>query len=195
MNEEGMRVRITYPAAAPLSFWHRNWLALWRSAFLLASYVCLIVNLLTGGIAWSIVVVGGLTLAWIVFFYRPQVENTLIKKLCDMLIAACLYLYLLDSVLGTSWSGFVVPIVFFGDLVFIGGLFVLSFRKQKRNFLPLFELICVGLASTLLALTGVAELSWPMIVVGGVSLGLLVVCLVPFWTPMRLELRKKFHTR
>ena len=193
MNVEPMRVRLTYPPQTPLSFWRRNRLSLWRSAFLVAGYVCLIVNLLTGGIPWSFIVIGGLMLFWIVFLYRPQVENTLIKKFSDILIAVCLYLFLLDSVLGAGWSGFVVPIVFFGDLIMIGLFFLLSFGRQKRNFLPLFELILVGLVSTLLALTGVRELNWPMIVVGGVSLGLLILCLVLFWKPMSAELRKKFH--
>ena len=193
MKDETMHVHLTYPPATRLSFWKRNWLSLWRTAFLFAGYTCLIVNFLTGGIAWSFLVVGGLMLFWIVFIYRPQVENTLIKKLCDVLIATCLYLLLVDSVLGTSWSGFVVPIVFFGDLIFIGMFFLLFFRKQKRNFLPLFELICAGIVATLIALVGMRTLNWPMIVVGSVSLGLLVLCMALFWQPMKVELQKKFH--
>lgn len=194
MNDGEMLVHATYPPAATQSFWRRNRLEIWRSAFLIAGYTCLIINLLTGGIAWSVIAIGGLMLAWIVFLYRPQVENTPIKKLCDIAVAVCLYLFLLDSVLHTEMSEYVVPIVFFGDLIFIGLYFLLFFRKQKRNFLPLFELILVGLVSTLLALVGMRSLRWPMIVVGSVSLGLLVICFVLFRKPMMEEIRKKFHT-
>lgn len=194
MSSEHMTVHVTYPTAKPLSFWRRNRLSIWRGLFILAGYVCLIVNMLTGGVAWSIIVTGALMLAWIVLFYRPQVESTPIKKLCDIAIAVCLYLFLLDSVLNTDLSEYVVPIVFFGDLILIGLYFMLFFRRQKRNFLPLFELILVGLVSTLLALAGVRSLHWPMIVVGGVSLGLLILCFVFFRKPLAEELRKKFHT-
>ncbi len=192
-KQEPFKVLITYPPNTAASFWRRNGLALWRSLFLLAAYVCLIVDILTPGVPWSLIVIGGLMVAWVLFFYRPQVENTLIKKLCDSAIAVCLYLFLLDSVVGGGWSGFVVPIVFFGELIFIGGWVLFFFRRRKRDFLPLFELILTGLVATLLALVGLSTLNWPMIVVGGVSLGLLVLSMILYWKPLGIEMRKKFH--
>ena len=115
-----MRVHITYPPNTSQSFWRRNRQALWRSAFVLAGYLCLIINLLTQGPAWSLIVIGGLMTVWIALIYQPQVEATPIKKLCDTALAVCLYLFLLDSVVGGGWSGFVVPIVFFGELIVTG---------------------------------------------------------------------------
>lgn len=44
-----MRVHTTYPPNTSQSFWRRNRQALWRSAFVLAGYLCLIINLLTQG--------------------------------------------------------------------------------------------------------------------------------------------------
>ena len=170
-----MRVHTTYPPNTSQSFWRRNRQALWRSAFVLAGYLCLIINLLTQGPAWSL-------------------EATPIKKLCDTALAVCLYLFLLDSVVGGGWSGFVVPIVFFGELIVTGGYFLLFFHKRKRDFLPLFELILIGLVGTLLSLAGLKRLDWPMIVVGGVSLGLLLLSFLLFRKPLWLEIRKKFHT-
>ena len=190
---EPMRVHLTYPPATALSFWKRNRQALWRSLFLLLGYSCLLINLLAGGMPWSLIVIGGLMVTWVVLIYRPQVENTVIKKLCDSLIAVCLYLFLLDSIVGGGWSGFVVPIVFFGDLVLIGSYFLLFFKKRKRDFLPLFELLLAGVVITLCELVGFHYLDWPMVVVGGVSLGLLVLSLALFGQPMREEFQKKFH--
>ena len=60
--------------------------------------------------------------------------------------------------------------------------------------LPLFELILIGLVGTLLSLAGLKRLDWPMIVVGGVSLGLLLLSFLLFRKPLWLEIRKKFHT-
>ena len=53
-----MRVHTTYPPNTSQSFWRRNRQALWRSAFVLAGYLCLIINLLTQGPAWSPIVIG-----------------------------------------------------------------------------------------------------------------------------------------
>ena len=98
-----MRVHTTYPPNTSQSFWRRNRQALWRSAFVLAGYLCLIINLLTQGPAWSLIVIGGLMTVWIALIYQPQVEATPIKKLCDTALAVCLYLFLLDSVVGGGW--------------------------------------------------------------------------------------------
>ena len=75
-----------------------------------------------------------------------------------------------------------------------GGYFLLFFHKRKRDFLPLFELILIGLVGTLLSLAGLRQLDWPMVVVGGVSLGLLVLSFLLFRKPLWREIRKKFHT-
>ena len=75
-----MRVHTTYPPNTSQSFWRRNRQALWRSAFVLAGYLCLIINLLTQGPAWSLIVIGGLMTVWIALIYQPQVEATPIKS-------------------------------------------------------------------------------------------------------------------
>ncbi|MEG0124553.1 MAG: hypothetical protein RR816_00595, partial [Clostridia bacterium] len=84
---EPMKVRLSYPPNPKSSFWRRNRQALLRSGFLLAGYACLLVNLLGRGMPWSLIVIGGLMVFWVIFLYHPQVENTVIKKLCDSLIA------------------------------------------------------------------------------------------------------------
>ncbi|MCL1854628.1 MAG: DUF6320 domain-containing protein [Clostridia bacterium] len=182
-----------YPKYKVNGFFRRNRLDLLRSAFLLAAYTCLIVNLFTGDMSWSLIVIGGLCVAWVAFVYKPLVENTLIKKLSDVSIAVCLYLFLLDAVLQQGWSIIVIPIVFFSDLVLIGFIFLVFFKKQKRNFMPLYELLLGGLVAILLSLTGVQTLNWPRIVVGSVSLGLLVLSVALFPKDMAKELRKKLH--
>ena len=188
-----MQVRQIYPDPKPKNFFRRNRQDLLRSAFVLAAYACLIINLLTGGVPWSLIVFGGLCVVWIAFIYRPLVEHTLIKKLSDISIVVCLYLFLLDAILQHGWSDFVVSIVFFSDLVLIGLIYLVFFKKQKRNFLPLYELIFAGLIAVLLSLTGLQAWSWPRIVVGGVSLGLLAIGVVLFPKDILQELRKKFH--
>lgn len=182
-----------YPKRKSGSFFKRNRQDLLRSAFLTAAYTCLIVNLLTGGMPWSLIAIGGLCVVWVAFVYRPMVEHTLIKKLSDVSIAVCLYLFLLDAILQQGWSNFVVPIVFFSDLLLIGFIYLVFFKKQKRNFMPLFELILGGLVSILLSLIGMYGTNWPQIVVGSVSLGLLILSALLFPKDVLRELQKKMH--
>ncbi len=189
-----LEIHRIYPEKKASSFFTRNKQNLLRSAFLITGYTCFIVNLLTGGMPWSLIVIGGLCVAWIAFVYKPMVENTLIKKLSDISIAICFYLFLLDAILEQGWSSFVVPIVFFSDLLLIGFIYLAFFKKQKRNFMPLYELILGGFVAVLLSLTGLRTLNWPQIVVGSVSLALLVLSAILFPKDVIRELQKKMHT-
>lgn len=188
-----MEVKVTYPVVKKKNFFVRNAYDLWRALFTVIAYTCLIIDMLTPGIHWSLIVIGGLCVLWIAFLYRPQVENTLIKKGCDVLVAVCLYLLLLESVIGGNWGTFVAQIVYFGMLVLMGIYFLCYFRGEKRNFLPLFELLVAGMVSTLIMLCCRIQLSWPMIVVGSVSLGIQLLMLILYWKPMLHEYHKKFH--
>jgi hypothetical protein len=73
----------------------------------------------------------------------------------------------------------------------MGIYFLCYFRGEKRNFLPLFELLVAGMVSTLIMLCCRIRLSWPMIVVGSVSLGIQLLMLVLYWISF-LVLRKKY---
>ncbi len=188
-----MEVHVTYPVVKKKNFFRRNAHDLWRGLFTIICYTCLIVDMLTPGIHWSLIVIGGLCVLWVGLLYRPQVENTMIKKGCDVLVAVCLYLLLLESVVGGHWAEFVAQIVYFGMIILMGVYFLFYFRIEKRNFLPLFELLVAGMASTLIMLCCRIRLSWPMIVVGSVSLGIQLLMLILYWRPMRLEYQKKFH--
>ncbi len=188
-----MEVHRTYPVQSPKNFFKRNRQDIFRSVFAFIGYACLIINLLTGGRPWSLIVIGGLCVFWVVFIYKPLVENTLIKKLSDISIAVCLYLFLLDMILHQGWSGFVVRIVFFSDLLLIGFIFLVFFNREKRNFMPLFELILGGFIAITLSLVGVWKLDWAAIVVGSVSLGLLILSVALFPKDMARELKKKLH--
>lgn len=190
-----MQVKIIYPEWSKKAYRTRNRIALLRTVFLFAAYASLLINLCVGGTPWSLIVLGGLATAWVVFIYRPLVENTLIKKMADSGIAICLYLFLLDGLLGGGWSRLAAPIVFFGDLIAMGFYYLVFFKKAKRNFLPLSESVLAGLIAMLCGLVGLSEVNWPLIVIGSVSLGLVVLTLIFFYRPFSLEVKKKFHVK
>ena len=193
MNTPAMKVHITYPELTPHSFWRRNRRELTRGLFVFLAYACGVVNVAMGGKPWALAAIGGLGVVWIGVFYRPLVENTAIKKITDVGGAVCLYLFLLDWIFGGNWSGFVTPIVLFADLVLAGTYFLAYFKKQKRNFLPLFELTLGGFVAIFCGLVGWSRLDWPLIVVGAVSLALVTLTAALHWRAIGEEFKKKLH--
>ena len=188
-----MQVHVTYPELTPHSFWRRNSRELMRGIFVFLAYACGLINIVIGGIPWAVGAIGGLMVLWVAFFYRPLVEHTAIKKMTDVGAAVCLYLFLLDWVFGGGWSSFVVPIVLFAGLIIAGTFFLAYFKKQKRNFLPLFELTLGGFVAIFCGLVGWSRLDWPLIVVGSVSLALVVLTAALHWGEIKVELGKKMH--
>ena len=193
MSTPAMKVHITYPELTPHSFWRRNRRELTRGLFVFLAYACGVVNVAMGGKPWALAAIGGLGVVWIGVFYRPLVENTAIKKITDVGGAVCLYLFLLDWIFGGNWSGFVTPIVLFADLVLAGTYFLAYFKKQKRNFLPLFELTLGGFVAIFCGLVGWSRLDWPLIVVGAVSLALVTLTAALHWRAIGEEFKKKLH--
>lgn len=193
MQNPKMQVHITYPPQSPNDFWRRNRRELMRGLFVFLAYACGLINVAVGGLPWALAAIGGLAVVWIAVFYRPLVENTAIKKITDVGGAVCLYLFLLDWIFGGNWSGFVAPIVFFADLIIAGTYFLAYFHKEKRNFLPLFELSLGGLVAIFCGLVGWSRLDWPLIVVGAVSLALVGLTAILHWREIRVEFGKKMH--
>ena len=60
-----MDIHVTYPIVKKKGFFRRNAHDLWRGLFTIAAYTCLIVDMLTPGIHWSLIVIGGLGVIWI----------------------------------------------------------------------------------------------------------------------------------
>ena len=193
MDIPPMQVHVTYPALTPHSFWRRNSRELIRGAFVMLGYACGLINLLTGGTPWALAAIGGLVVFWVAVLYKPLVENTVIKKITDVGCVVCLYLFLLDWIFGGNWSGFVAPIVFFADLIIAGTYILAYFKKEKRNFLPLFELSLAGLVAIFCGLVGWSRLDWPLVVVGSVSLGLVVLTVALHLQVIWVEFCKKIH--
>ena len=193
MTAPKMQVHVTYPELISHNFWRRNRRELTRGLFVFLAYACGVVNLAVGGKPWALAAIGGLAVVWIIVFYKPLVENTAIKKITDAGAAVCLYLFLLDGIYGGNWSGFVAPIVLFADLVIAGTYFLAYFKKEKRNFLPLFELSLGGLVAIFCGLVGWSRVDWPLIVVGSVSLALVLLTMALHWKEIRVEFSKKMH--
>lgn len=193
MTAPKMQVHVTYPELISHNFWRRNRRELTRGLFVFLAYACGVVNLAVGGKPWALAAIGGLAVVWIIVFYKPLVENTAIKKITDAGAAVCLYLFLLDGIYGGNWSGFVAPIVLFADLVIAGTYFLAYFKKEKRNFLPLFELSLGGLVAIFCGLVGWSRVDWPLIVVGSVSLALVLLTIALHWKEIRVEFSKKMH--
>jgi len=190
-----MKIKSAYPPAQQKRLAAERLRYVLRWCFSVACYVCAIVNLCTGGPAWSLVVIWSIWCVWSMLISPSLVEYNRISQTAKSLMNACILLILIDTVFSSGWAEFVVPIVSFGSLIIIGILFLSDLPKQKHNIMPMVWLIVASFVAVISSLIGWPKLDWPMIVLGSTALLLLIVCVAVLRTDLLRELKKRFHTR
>ena len=103
---------------------------------------------------------------------------------------------LIDIFLVSGWALDVISIVSFASVIISGILFFTDFNRQKQNMLPMFYLIIIALIWSMVGLFSALEvMSWPLIVLGGVTLLLLAVIIITLRGDFVRELKCRFHLK
>lgn len=191
-----MKVEITYPPVERRRLQRRKLLRILRWPFLFAAYICPLINLLTGGKAWSVIVLMSLYMAWKLVLSTDLVEYNRISQFTKLIVCTCVLLGLIDWLLAPGWAVEVVPIVCFGGLVVAGILFFTDLERQKQNMLPMLVLIVMALFGSVIGLSLWHEEScWALVVMGALALALLVGCAATLGGEFLRELKRRFHMK
>ena len=191
-----MEIEITYPKKSALKLQRHNIIRLARWPFLFAAYICPIINLLTGGPAWSVVVVWGLWIVWSFSLSPGLVEINRISLFVKFLANAAMLLIIIDVFLSPGWAIEVVPIVCFAGLTVTGVLLFTDIDRQKQNMMPMLLFIVVSLASSIsgLIIWGQDGDRWALGVMGAFAFALLIAGVSVLGNDFLLEVKKRFHT-
>lgn len=191
-----MKVEVIYPPVERRRLQRRRLLRILQWPFLLAAYLCPIINLLTGGKAWSVIVLMSLYMAWKLVLSTDLVEYNRISQFTKLIVCTCVLLSLIDGLLAPGWAVEVVPMVCFGGLVVAGILFFTDLERQKQNMLPMLVLIVMAMIGSVV---GVSiwhdQVYWPMVVMGALALALLVGCAATLGGDFLRELKRRLHTK
>lgn len=191
-----MKVEIVYPPRKKKEFQRRQLLRIARWPVWLAAYGCPIVNLCTGGKAWSVVVLMSLYILWTMVLSPDLVEYNRISQLIKLITDVCILLVLIDRLLAPGWAVTVVPMVCFGGILLSGILFFTDMDRQKQNMLPMLMLIVEALFASVVCLSIWQDIhQWPIVALGATALALLVTCIVVLGADFKRELKRRFHTR
>lgn len=188
-----MTIEIVYPS--PKKKKRRRAALVIKWCFVAAAYVCPIINILTGGKPWSIIVLWALWFAWSGFVSRDLIEYNRISQTAKLLVYTCILLVLIGLCLSPGWLGFVIPIVSFATLMVIGVLFFSNLSKQKQNMMPMVWLIGASFVAIIASLSGWPRMNWPMAVLGTTAVALLAASILVLKKDLLRELRKRFHTK
>ena len=143
-----MNIKIIYPIPERQQNIYRTLRNYVRILFIAAAAICLLVNLLVKGKAWSLIVCWSLFSVWNLFFSLRLVEFSIYSHAVRITMYIVILLMLIDRFLASGWAETVVPIVLFGLLLLMFILFFVTYDRKERHvvsitFLGLFNLFSI----------------------------------------------------
>ncbi len=163
--------------------------------FLAASVICVVVNIILGGVAWSVIAMWGMLMVWTLVLKAPLVERNLISQGVKLAVMTGILLVLIDRLIYPGWASFVVPIVSYAALIVLAILFFVNVSKQRHNVMPLVILTVLVIVGSAIALFVFSERSWPMIVLAVTSAVLLIATIFTLKSRLFSEIVKRFHIK
>jgi len=145
-----MNPKIIYPIPIRQNHIYRYLRNTCRILFILSSIICLIINYLTKGKAWSLIVVWSLIMTWFTFFSLNLVEFSFYNHLIRLLISTIILLGLIDYFLAPGFAEIVIPIVIFVMLLVMMIIFYITYDKKEKHIMPIFILGFLSIISFLL---------------------------------------------
>ena len=191
-----MKIKITYPKVSPKIIKHQRLINFMKWPLLIAVVICPIINLITGGKAWSLVVLMSIYMAWDLVISRDLVEYNRISQFVKLITLTSLLLITIDVFLAPGWALDAVPILIFSGLIVTSVLFFTDIERQKQNIFPFLSLILLSIFSSIVGLSFYHEKdSWPLTVMGAVALFLLITLSITLKENIINELKKGFSVK
>ena len=191
-----MKIKITYPKVSPKIIKHQRLINFMKWPLLIAVVICPIINLITGGKAWSLVVLMSIYMAWNLVISRDLVEYNRISQFVKLITLTSLLLITIDVFLAPGWALETVPILIFSGLIVTSVLFFTDIERQKQNIFPFLFLILLSIFSSIVGLSFYHEKdSWPLTVMGAVALFLLITLTITLKENIINELKKGFSVK
>lgn len=191
-----MKIKITYPKVSPKIIKHQRLINFMKWPLLIAVVICPIINLITGGKAWSLVVLMSIYMAWDLVISRDLVEYNRISQFVKLITLTSLLLITIDVFLAPGWALEAVPILIFSGLIVTSVLFFTDIERQKQNIFPFLFLILLSIFSSIVGLSFYHEKdSWPLTVMGAVALFLLITLTITLKENIINELKKGFSVK
>ena len=191
-----MKIKITYPKVSPKIIKHQRLINFMKWPLLIAVVICPIINLITGGKAWSLVVLMSIYMAWNLVISRALVEYNRISQFVKLITLTSLLLITIDVFLAPGWALEAVPILIFSGLIVTSVLFFTDIERQKQNIFPFLFLILLSIFSSIIGLSFYHEKdSWPLTVMGAVALFLLITLSITLKENIINELKKGFSVK
>jgi len=190
-----LQIKITYPKPLKRKSHRSIIIGIARDIFLLAALMYAVINIWSGGKAWSVIVIWALYMIWSMLVYPDMIEYNRISQFTKAIVQSCVMLVLIDVFITSGWAANVVSIICFSSLIAVCLLLYTDFERQRHNLLPVILLSALSLiTSAVLMIISGGNIPWQLPVTCVLSFVVLAVCIKTMGWNIKSELKKMFHT-
>ncbi len=190
-----MNIKITYPIPERQRTFYRSFRNIMRYIFIVAGLICLLVNVLTGGKWWSIIVIWSLFSVWKMVFSLRLVEFSVYSHAAKVTFYVIILLMLIDRFLYAGWAETVVPIVLFGFLLVMFILFFVTYDRKERHVMAITFLGLLNLVSIPYSLHSWPIENWIAFAFQFASMVLFVIAIIVNRKELLHEIKARFNSK
>ena len=191
-----MQCKITYPTVDKRKLQRQKFIRVAQWPFLIAALICPVMNLLTGGSCWSLIVLVSLYIGWRFLIAPEMVEVNRISLFIKLIFCTVVLILSIGLNISVGWTVEIGCSICFVGLIVSAVLFFTDLQRQKQNMLPMILLIGLSLLSSVIGLIiWRDETRWALAVMGVLALILLLACFIILGADFIRELKKRFHTK
>ncbi len=188
-----MKVNITYPHAEKRLECRRS-LLLWSKWILFAACaLCVFLNLVIGGPAWSVIVVWAGWTCWSFLIWPDLVSCNRMSLWIRMVLSAALLLSII-ALLFTQSARNGIPLVWFIGESVAGALFFTDLSRQKQNMPPMLLLLAMGLMISVFGMIFVG-ITWEFIATGIAAVIIIIAGISLLGDELIQAIKKTIHTQ
>jgi len=189
-----LHINITYPKPQKRRSHRSIIINVGKDLFLLSSLLCAVINIWSGGKAWSVIVIWSLYMIWTLLVSPDMIEYNRISQFTKAIVQSCILLVLIDISIISGWASNVVSIICFGALIAVCLLLYSDFERQRHNLLPIILLSVLSLIISAVMIISKGTIRWQVPVTCTLSFTVLIVCIKTMGSNIKSELKKMFHT-
>lgn len=186
-----MTVKVTYPhlkrkieRMRVFRFWA-------KLGIVFASFVCILVNFLVKGPAWSAIVVWAGWTAWVLMDSPDFGSCNRISLWSKFVVNATVLLVMITYLFsrGASWG---IPLTWFIGECVAGVLFFTDMNRQRQNISPMLLLLCAGFLAAIVAMI-ITEVTWVLLAVALTAVAILIACVIVLKGDFIRAFKKTMH--
>ena len=188
-----MNPRIIYPIPKQQALFYKNFRSIMRIIFIVAVIACVLVNIVTKGKPWSIIVCWSLYMTWQLAFSLKLVEFSLFSHIVKGLLYTVILLGLIDYFIAPGWAQTVIPIVLFGLFLIMAILYFAIYSKKDRHLvsiliLGIFNILAIPYSFHSWPITNWLSFSFTL-----ASIVLFIVMIIISYKDIIYELKSRFR--